>query len=93
MLTPHQEQSIKLGDGPITTVKLFKRLGRLFADERGTETDVINRVSSVKMAWDKWGEVAGVMCDIIRIEIPIKLKDVQNHSQASNDNKNYTQLR
>ena len=63
MLTPHQEESIKLGDGPITTVKLFKCLGRMFAAEGGTETDVINRVCSVKMAWVKWGEVAGVMCD------------------------------
>ena len=60
---------MKLGDGPIQTVKVFKYLVSTFAAEGGSETDVNNRV---KAAWAKWREVAGVMCDK---KMPIKLKD------------------
>ena len=69
MPTPHKEENIKLGDGPIQTLKVFKYLGSMFAAEGGSETDVNNRV---KVAWAKWREVSGVMCDK---KIPIKLKD------------------
>ena len=69
MPTPHKEENIKLGDGPIQTVKVFKYLGSMFAAEGGSETDVNNRV---KVAWAKWREVSGVMCDK---KMPIKLKD------------------
>ena len=46
--------TIQLGDGPIPTVKVFKYLWSMFAAERGSETDVNNRV---KAAWDKWRKV------------------------------------
>ena len=69
MPTPHKEENIKLGDGPIQTVKVFKYLGSMFAAEGGSETDVNNRV---KVAWAKWREVSGVMCDK---KMPTKLKD------------------
>ena len=35
MPTPHKEENIKLGDGPIQTVKVFKYLGSMFAAEGG----------------------------------------------------------
>ena len=69
MPTPHKEENIKLGGGPIQTVKVFKYLGSLFAAEGGSETDVNNRV---KVAWATWREVSGVVCDK---KMPIKLKD------------------
>ena len=69
MPTPHKEENIKLGDGPIQTVKVFKYLGSMFAAEGGSETDVNNRV---KVAWAKWREVSGVMCDK---KMLLKLKD------------------
>ena len=69
MSTPHKEENIKLGDGHIQTVKVFKNLGSMFAAEGGSETDVNNRV---KVAWAKWREVSGVVCDK---KMPIKLKD------------------
>ena len=50
MPTPHKEENIKLGDGPIQTVKVFKYLGSMFAAEGGSETDVNN---IVKVAWAK----------------------------------------
>ena len=50
-------------------MKVFKYLGSMFAAEGGSETDVNNRV---KVAWAKWREVSGVMCDK---KMPIKLKD------------------
>ena len=67
MPTPQKEENIKLGDGPIQTVKVFKYLGSMFAAEGGAETDMNNRV---KMAWAKWREVSGVMCEK---KMPIKL--------------------
>ena len=44
MPTPHKEENIKLGDGPIQTVKVFKYMGSMFAAEGGSVTDVNNRV-------------------------------------------------
>ena len=69
MPTPHKEENIKLGDGPIQTVKVFKYLGSMFAAEGGSDTDVNNRMN---VAWAKWREVSGVRCDK---KMPIKLKD------------------
>ena len=69
MPTTHKEENIKLGDGPIQTVKVFKYLGSMFAAEGGPETDVNDRV---KVTWAKWREMSGVMCDK---KMPIKLKD------------------
>ena len=51
MPTPHKEENIKLGDGHIQTVKVFKYLGSMFAAEGGSENDVNN---IVKVAWAKW---------------------------------------
>ena len=42
------------------TVKTFKYLGSLFDANGGAEKDVNNRV---KIAWSKWIETTGVMCD------------------------------
>ena len=67
MPTPHKEENINLGDGPIQTVKVFKYLGSMFAAEGGSDTDVNN---IMKVAWAKWREVSGVMCDK---KMPIKL--------------------
>ena len=51
------------------TVKTFKYLGSTFDANGGAEKDVNNRVN---IAWSKWGETTGVMCDR---NIPTKLKD------------------
>ena len=51
------------------TVKTFKYLGSMFNANGGAEKDVNNRV---KIAWSKWRETTGVMCDR---NIPTKLKD------------------
>ena len=68
MSTTHQEERMKLGDRPKLTVKVFKFLGSMIAEEGGSDTDVNNRV---KAAWVKWKEVSGVMCDK---KMHIKLK-------------------
>ena len=70
MPTPHKEENIRLGGGPIQTVKVFKYMGSMFAAEGGSETDVNN---IVKVAWAKLREVSGVMCDK---KMLIKLKDM-----------------
>ena len=70
MPTPQKEQSIKLGDGPVPTVNVFKYLGSLFAAEGGSETDVNN---GAKAACDKWREVSGVMYDK---KTPTKIKHI-----------------
>ena len=51
------------------TVKTFKYMGSMFDVNGGAEKDVNNRV---KIAWSKWRETTGVMCDR---NIPTKLKD------------------
>ena len=50
-------------------VKTFKYLGSVFDANGGAEKDVNNRV---KIAWSKWRETTGVVCDR---NIPTKLKD------------------
>ena len=59
MPTPHQEESIKLGDRPIPTVKVFKYLGSMFAAEVFSETDVNNMVKAASAKW----RVSGVLSD------------------------------
>ena len=53
----------------VKTVKTFKYLGSMFDANGGAEKDVNNRV---KIAWSKWRETTGVMCDR---NITTQLKD------------------
>ena len=59
---------VKLGGEEIKNVTTFKYLGSMFDAEGGTTTDCKNRV---RLAWNKWREVTGVICDK---KVPIKLK-------------------
>ena len=52
-----------------STCHAQKNLGSLFDADGGAEKDVNNRV---KIAWSKWRETTGVMCDR---NIPTKLKE------------------
>ena len=60
--------NVKLGGEEIKTVTTFKYLGSMFDEEGGTTTDCKNRV---RLAWNKWREVTGVICDK---KVPVKLK-------------------
>ena len=60
--------TVKLGGEEIKTVTTFKYLGSMFDAEGGTTTDCKNRV---RLAWNKWREVTGVICDK---KVPVKLK-------------------
>ena len=60
--------NVKLGGEEIKTVTTFKYLGSMFDAEGGTTTDCKNRV---RLAWNKWREVTGVICDK---KVPVKLK-------------------
>ena len=59
---------VKLGGEEIKNVTTFKYLGSMFDAEGGTTTDCKNRV---RLAWNKWREVTGVICDK---KVPVKLK-------------------
>ena len=59
---------VKLGGEEIKNVTTFKDLGSMFDAEGGTTTDCKNRVG---LAWNKWREVTGVICDK---KVPVKLK-------------------
>ena len=61
-------EEIQLGDDKLNTVKTFKYLGSIF-DSNGEERNINNRV---KLAWMKWKQLTGVLCDK---KVPIKLKD------------------
>ena len=69
MPCPEKDQTIYIQEKEVKTVKTFKYLGSLFDANGGAEKDVNNRV---KIAWSKWRETTGVMCDR---NIPTKLKD------------------
>ena len=69
MPCPESDQTIYIQDKEVKTVKTFKYLGSMFDANGGAEKDVNNRV---KIAWSKWTETTGVMCDR---NIPTKLKD------------------
>ena len=66
---PERDQTIYIQEKEVKTVKTFKYLGSMFDANGGAEKDVNNRV---KIAWSKWRETTGVMCDR---NIPTKLKD------------------
>ena len=68
MPCPEKDQTIYIEEQEVKTVKMFKYLGSMFDVNGGAEEDVNNRV---KIAWSKWRETAGVMCDR---NIPTKLK-------------------
>ena len=53
-------QIICIQEKEMKTVKTFKYLGSMFDANGGTEKDVNNRI---KIAWSKWRETTGVMCD------------------------------
>ena len=59
---------VKLGGEEIENVTTFKYIGSMFDTEGGTTTDCKNRV---RLAWNKWREVTGVICDK---KVPVKLK-------------------
>ena len=69
MPCPEKDQTIYIQEKEVKTVKMFKYLGLLFDANGGAEKDVNNRV---KIAWSKWRETTGVMCDR---NLPTKLKD------------------
>ena len=58
---------VKLGGKEIENVT-FKYIGSMFDTEGGTTTYCKNRV---RLAWNKWREVTGVICDK---KVPVKLK-------------------
>ena len=66
---PRNFEEIQLGDDKLNTVTTFKYLGSIFDSNGGAERDINNRV---KLAWMKWKQVTGVLCDK---KVPIKLKD------------------
>ena len=59
---------VKFGGEEIKNVTTFKYLESMFDAEDGTTTDCKNRV---RLAWNKWREVTGVICDK---KVPVKLK-------------------
>ena len=69
MPCPERDQTIYIQEKEVKTVKTFKYLGSMFDANEGAEKDVNNRVN---IAWSKWMETTGVMCDR---NIPTKLKD------------------
>ena len=64
-------EEIQLGDDTLNTVGLttFKYLGSIFDSNGRAERNINNRV---KLAWMKWKQLTGVLCDK---KVPIKLKD------------------
>ena len=64
-----EKKTIYIQEKGVSTVKTFKYLGSMFDANGGAEKDVNN---SVNIAWSKWRETTGVMCDW---NIPTKLKD------------------
>ena len=67
--TNDTETTVKSVDAELPTVTSFKYIGSLFTSEGGSQADVNNRI---RIAWMKWNEVSGVMCDM---KMPAKLKD------------------
>ena len=69
MPCPEKDQTIYIQEIEVKTAKKFKYLRSLFDANGGANNDVNNRVN---IAWSKWMETTGVMCDK---NIPIQLKD------------------
>ena len=63
-----QDSTVKLGGEEINNVTTFKYIGSMFDAEGGSTTYCKNRV---RLAWNKWREVTGVICDK---KVPVKLK-------------------
>ena len=59
---------VKLGGEEIKNVTTFRYLVSMFEAEGGTTTNCKNRV---RLAWNTWREVTGVICDK---KVPVKLK-------------------
>ena len=68
MPCPEKDQTIYIQEKDVKTEKTFKYLGSMFDANGGSEKGVNNRV---KIAWSKWRETTGVMCDR---NIPTKSK-------------------
>ena len=62
-------EETQLGDDKLNTVRTFKYVGSIFDSNGGAERGINNRV---KLAWMKWKQRTGVLCDK---KVPIKLKD------------------
>ena len=62
-------EEIQLGDDKLNTVTTLKYLGSIFDSNGGAESNIHKRV---KLAWMKWKQLTGVLCDK---KVPIKLKD------------------
>ena len=62
-------EDIQLGSDKMNTVTTLKYLGSIFDSNGGAERNINNRV---KLAWMKWKQLAGVLCDK---KVSIKLKD------------------
>ena len=60
MSCPDKCQTIYIQEQAVKTMKTFTNLGLLFDVNGGAENDVNNRV---KIAWSKWRETTGLMCD------------------------------
>ena len=60
MPCPERDQTIYIQEREVKTVKTFTYLGSMFDANGGAEKDVNN---SVNIAWSKWRETTGVMCD------------------------------
>ena len=60
MPCPERDQNIYIQEKEVKTVKTFKYLGSMFDANGGAKKDVNNRE---KIAWSKWRETTGVMCD------------------------------
>ena len=60
MPCPEKHQTIYIQEQEVETVKTFKYVGSLFDANGGAEKYVNNRV---KIAWSRWREITGVMCD------------------------------
>ena len=57
---PRNFEEIQLGDDKLNTVTTFKYLGSIFDSNGGAERNINNRV---KLAWMKWKQLTGVLCD------------------------------
>ena len=53
-------EDIQLVDDKLNTVTTFKYLESIFDSNGGAERDINNRV---KLAWVKWEQLTGVLCD------------------------------
>ncbi len=62
------DSKAKFGGEDVKNVTTFKYIGSMFDAEGGSTTYCKNRV---RLAWNKWREVTGVICDK---KVPVKLK-------------------